>query len=364
VQKNKKTDFFSEKEDINQEVKPGDLKPEKLNSKNQKLAEPLKICIPEEILEKIFSKRMQFKEEGLAWVEKELAQLSPKKDDFINYYVSFLGVVNYTLKDKISQIVLKALNVLSSLLKLQNAKVTGKSEMIMYIDNILTYVIEKISDNNKKIIEASENMFFELCKSQVVGLSLCLNSLIKVYDQKKQTQLPKFLVIRLKLLQKLIGIYKMNGDMNFNMISDFVIRNLDHSSLEVRNVAQEVTKSMIKVVGEEKMMPLLMAWNQNYQEVLRLGSEESQGKNDKNDKPKKKTNNETFNKNTNNEETNKKNSNKGEIINKNAANDNVGILKKNPNNGENINKNITNLETLKKNLEPIVKKNAEPIKKK
>ena len=272
--KNKKSEAVLENE---QQPKAEDLKPEKLNTKNQKLAEPLKICIPEEVLEKIFSKRWQFKEEGLAWVEKEISQLSNKKEDFLNYYVCFFGVVNYTLKDKISQLVLKSLKVLSSLLNLHNIKVTGKSEMMMYQDNILTYVMEKISDNNKKVAEISESMFLELCKSPVFGLQLSINTLIKAFDQKNKTQLPKFLVIRLKLLQKLLGIYKTSPELNFTLVSDFVIRNLDHSSLEVRNVAQEVTKTLIKVAGEEKMVPLLLAWNQNYEEVLKLGK----GKNEK-----------------------------------------------------------------------------------
>ena len=119
--KNKKSEVILENE---QQPKAEDIKPEKLSTKNQKLAEPLKICIPEEVLEKIFSKRWQFKEECLTWVEKEISQLSNKKEDFLNYYVCFFGVVNYTLKDKISQLVLKSLKVLSSLLNLHNVKVT------------------------------------------------------------------------------------------------------------------------------------------------------------------------------------------------------------------------------------------------
>ena len=290
--KNKKSEAILENE---QQPKPEDIKPEKLSTKNQKLAEPLKICIPEEVLEKIFSKRWQFKEEGLTWVEKEISQLSNKKEDFLNYYVCFFGVVNYTLKDKISQLVLKSLKVLSSLLNLHNVKVTGKSEMMMYQDNILTYVMEKISDNNKNVAERSEAMFLELCKSPVFGLILSINTLIKAFDQKNKTQLPKFLVIRLKLLQKLLGIYKTSPELNFTLVSDFVIRNLDHSSLEVRNVAQEVTKTLIKMAGEEKMVPLLLAWNQNYEEVLKLGK----GNNEKTKKSEAlKLKNEEGNKNT------------------------------------------------------------------
>ena len=252
------------------------MKPEKLNTKNQKLAEPLKACIPEEILEKIFSKKWQFKEEGLNWVEKEITQISNKKEDFLNFYVSFFGVVHHTLKDKISQITVKSYKILNNLLKMQSVKVTGKSEMNMYVDNILIYVIEKISENNKKIKEASENMFLELCKSPVMGLQLCINSLIKFFDKKQQNVLPKVLVTRLKLLEKLILIYKMNSDMNFNMISDFIIRNLENSNQEVRNTAQLVMKVLIKTVGEDKLRPHLMAWNPNYLEVLKLEINETE----------------------------------------------------------------------------------------
>lgn len=269
MQKNKKNDPFSEKE-LTEQPNQEDFKPEKLNSKNQKLAEPLKICIPEEILEKIFSKRWQFKEEGLNWVETQISRLSPTKEDFLNLYVSFFGVLNYTLKDKITQIIMKSMKILISLLKIQTGKIAGKNEMVMYLDNILVYVIEKISESNKTIKEISETTFFELCKSSAVGLQLSINSLIKCIDQKKQNLLPKLIVVRLKLLEKLIEIYKMNSDMNFTLISEFIIRNLDYSNQDVRNTAQEVLKALIKTSGEDKIKPLLLSWNQNYYEILRL----------------------------------------------------------------------------------------------
>lgn len=249
--------------------------------KKQKLAEPLKNCIPEDILEKIFSKRWQFKEEGLAWVEKEISQISSKKEDAIDIIVSSIGVINYTLKAKVAQITLKSFKILSSILKVRTEKISTKSEMVMYIDNILYYTIEKISDNNKKIKEEAEKIFLELCNSPIFGLQICIASLVKLFDQKKQNQLPKITNIRLKLLEKIIEIYKSNSEINISIISDFVIKNLNNSNLDVRNTAQNLVKLIIKIMGEDKIKDKMLAWDKEYRTKLKLDSVE-EPKNKKN----------------------------------------------------------------------------------
>lgn len=224
-------------------------------------------------MEKIFDKRWQLKEQGLAWVEREISQIASKKDDAINIIVSSIGVINYTLKTKIAQITLKSFKILSSILKMKTEKISTKSEMVMYIDNILYYTIEKISENNKKINEEAEKMFLEYCNSPIFGLPICITSLVKVFDEKKQNQLPKIIIIRLKLLEKIIGILKSNSELNLSIIYDFVIKNLRHSNLEVRNISEQVIKSIIKIMGEDdKIKDKLRNWDKNYREILKLDS--------------------------------------------------------------------------------------------
>jgi len=75
---------------------------------------------------KIFSRTWQYREEGIQAIEQQL--LNDSSIDEEDGFVQGVGVVAYTLKDKMAQVAQKAMSFLSNLLKNMSPNLGASSQ--------------------------------------------------------------------------------------------------------------------------------------------------------------------------------------------------------------------------------------------
>jgi hypothetical protein len=130
---------------------------EPLSSENKKLAEPLIPVIGEDLASRIFSRTWNNREEGVKTIENEVKLDSESR--LINFkdpgaaFVALMGVVNYTINDKIVQVAQKSLTLLQTVLTKEPSNIGSRNEINSYIETITTGLLDKIGDNNVRVRE-------------------------------------------------------------------------------------------------------------------------------------------------------------------------------------------------------------------
>jgi hypothetical protein len=119
------------------------VKIDNLVGDNYKKAETLIPILTEEFCKMIFSKSWNTKEEGLLWLETQIAR--PKDvnaQDVSVFFIACMGAVSFTINDRVAAVYGKAISVLQALLaKHQKLKVAKRGDFNEYTDTIIQVII-------------------------------------------------------------------------------------------------------------------------------------------------------------------------------------------------------------------------------
>ena len=230
---------------------------EKLSLADQKLAEPLIPVIGEELAKKLFSKHWNLRENVLETLVAELPKGQSSKvitsNDPWNTTIAIMGVISYTIADRINQVSTNAMNLLKALLS-KKVEIGSKNELIPFIDNTLNGLLEKLGDSNPRIREQAENALMTMVRSPVVTCQFCLNAVVRDPPavKGKNVQSAKHTLGRLRILQKIIGEFKINNnDVAYLPVVDYCVDKLENSNGEVRTAAVTLLVDIYKLVGEK-----------------------------------------------------------------------------------------------------------------
>lgn len=153
----------------------GDNRPtevEDLKGEDIKTAAPLIPIFGEETVKKLFSKNWVNRENGLIEIE-EMVNSNPDPDSI----TGALGAASRGISDKIGQVVLKTLDIISSVLILHQEP--APSEANFYIDEIVSQIINRVGDNNGRIRERSLEIGIELAAHPIAGHSLVIDHITR-----------------------------------------------------------------------------------------------------------------------------------------------------------------------------------------
>ena len=247
---------------------------EPLGPQQRALAEPLIPYLGENLCQKLFSKQWQSREEGLADLQQEIER-GPESYLFANSGESeiasgALGAIKHTIGDKVSQVSMKAMNVLHSLLS--NVSV-GRSESSEHLQSIVQNLLLKIGDNNARVRDLAEQTYITLTKSETLNVSSAVNHLVKPSKEKSGSQ--KHLVGKLNLLYSFVKEFQIdNPQVPFQPVVEFGVMAVQNSNSEVRNAANNLLMAIYSCVGE-KVRPFISNLRPAQLELLEKAFEEA-----------------------------------------------------------------------------------------
>ena len=246
--------FPEEEQDYSKEV-------EFLTGENAKLAEPLIPIIGEDIARRLFSKTWNLREEALKILDHEARLESRSKE--INYsdpgaaFIALMGVVSYTINDKINQVAAKSLNLLQTVLSKEPRNIGNRNEFNAYVDTVVAGLLERIGDSNIKTRELAEQTFLFMVKSPAVTCNYCVTALVKppptgTSVKHKTTNSTKHILAKLGLLRQIIQDFGINNqNVPYNPVISYVVDKIENSNPEIRQGAFNIIVDIYGIVGEK-----------------------------------------------------------------------------------------------------------------
>lgn len=280
------------------EVQPDrekEQKPDKLSAETLKLCENFIDILTERVCEQLFSRNWPSREEGLKFLDSELARPTAiRAENPGDLFHAYFAAVNYTISDKIVQVTQRSLSLLLNLLSKPTPKFSPRSELSSYIDNIIAVLLEKLGESNARVKELAENAFLALANSPIVSCGSCVAALIRGVQGEKSKKASSFRHIagRLGVLLEIVRNFGINNaNVPFQSTVEFALKNLDHQNPEVRNACIALLVEIYKIVGESKLQPMLESIRPAQMEILQTEFSTITGK-----KPAKKPQNDQKNK--------------------------------------------------------------------
>lgn len=178
----------------------GDNRPtevEDLKGEDIKTAAPLIPVFGEETVKKLFSKNWVNRENGLIEVE-EMVNSNPDPDSI----TGALGAAARGIGDKIGQVVLKTLDIISSVLGMYQEPAPADANF--YVDEIVSQIINRVGDNNGRIRERSLEIGIELAAHPIAGHSLVIDNITRPPGKKAASQSVRQQAGRYKLLHEIL----------------------------------------------------------------------------------------------------------------------------------------------------------------
>ena len=139
----------------------------------------------EEIIQKIFSKNMEYKEEGFNLLNlrvKDFIVFSPENINETNdYIISLINIVFLFIDDKHSSIVIKCLELFMNIIKsIEEKSDLDKIEYEFKITKpLIKKIIEKFNNNSKKVREKVSELYFYLLDSNLCNYNSLIIELIE-----------------------------------------------------------------------------------------------------------------------------------------------------------------------------------------
>ena len=139
----------------------------------------------EEIIQKIFSKNMEYKEEGFNLLNlrvKNFIVFSPENINETNdYIISLINIVFLFIDDKHSSIVIKCLELFMNIIKsIEEKSDLDKIEYEFKITKpLIKKIIEKFNNNSKKVREKVSELYFYLLDSNLCDYNSLIIELIE-----------------------------------------------------------------------------------------------------------------------------------------------------------------------------------------
>jgi len=233
---------------------------EKLSPTNQKLAEHILPIIGEELCKKVFSKHWNLREDALKTLAPEISKIPQSKiiknDDSGVTFIALLGVINYTIVDRISQVTTKSLALLKNIMTLKPnmANTTSlKNDLTIYTDNIVNCLLERLGDSNSKIREQAEETYLSMVRNPVISCSFCVNALSRIHAGRgKNGQTVRHILTKLRLLQTIIKEFKINNhDVPYNPVIEYIVDKIEHPNNEIRATVTQLLVDIFCLVGDK-----------------------------------------------------------------------------------------------------------------
>ena len=271
--------------------------------------------IGEEIIKKIFSKHIYYKEEGfdllISKVNEIIGDTEKNTVETNKYIVSLIDIFFTFLDDKHPSIVTKSLDLFINILKAVEER--SKNNKMEYDFKVTKNILDKIKENlnhiSKRVrLKASELYCYMLdtdfCEYNTLIIELVKNEVFdycnKLYQFNSSNNNKNLIGGNIyfgNVSSKQLIITKMNIFLNIfknliegknkkinknkfpiNIVSDFIIMNINHPKEEVRGITKEAMIDYIKIFGNKIFYKLKMMMDRK--EIIKIIQDKEELKNE------------------------------------------------------------------------------------
>ena len=320
-------------------------------------------------LQKIFSKQILWKEEGLNIFMEKLDEIidSKKNDgdpDITNKIITCIMKLSMVLiEEKHPSVVIKTLEILKQLFEYIKEHGTKLNIDLNITDSVLTKIKRKLGDANKKVRQKAVSLYcymltLDFCDYNNLIAEL-LEEELRHYDSKYLPKSPNLIIGKLEIFDSVFDNFESAlksrrtslDSFPSNLVIEYLILNVGNNKSEVRKLARLVISKFIKIFGVNKIKKKLEKIEER--ELSKLVNEIPVLQ-EYFPKLANKNNNSLNNSNLSNKGNNKKNSKEKspkKINNVNRKKNNSSINKDNKNNKKAINLNNNENKNAEKNIE-------------
>ena len=320
-------------------------------------------------LQKIFSKQILWKEEGLNIFMEKLDEIidSKKNDgdpDITNKIITCIMKLSMVLiEEKHPSVVIKTLEILKQLFEYIKEHGTKLNIDLNITDSVLTKIKRKLGDANKKVRQKAVSLYcymltLDFCDYNNLIAEL-LEEELRHYDSKYLPKSPNLIIGKLEIFDSVFDNFESAlksrrtslDSFPSNLVIEYLILNVGNNKSEVRKLARLVISKFIKIFGVNKIKKKLEKIEER--ELSKLVNEIPVLQ-EYFPKLANKNNNSLNNSNLSNKGNNKKNSKEKspkKINNVNRKKNNSSINKDNKNNKKAINLNNNENKNPEKNIE-------------
>ncbi|MCQ2818668.1 MAG: hypothetical protein MJ252_15485 [archaeon] len=255
--------------------------PEPLNEMLKIKYELLLKFLSEEVVCKIFSKQILWKEDGLCTLIAKMPEMFSKAGESLNDLITLLMKLVMQLMDvKHPSIIVKAIEILKCLFGCIKNNKTKLHIDLTVTDRLLKLLKQKLGDSNNKIRKKSVELY-----TFMLTLNFCdYNNLISELVEEELKHLDSNFVQR--NIQIILGKMEIFDNVfdNFNdaisnkrttmdnfpvnLVSSYLILYIPHSKSEVRKKARACLKKFISIFGVKKVVKKLERIDQR--ELIKL----------------------------------------------------------------------------------------------
>ena len=289
------------------ENEPKEREPlEELAPENKTKYEILHNILNEEVIRKLFSKHIYYKEEGLDALNAEAHKIivDPKKttQEANKHIVALINIFFGFFEEKHPNIIVKCLELFLNVIKaIKDRSTTNKTEYDFKITKaILSRIKGKLNHISKKVrLKASElyiymlnsdfcefnSLITELIETEVngyynklemqnnVNFSFQLNSSRGVILGNPINLSKQLMITKMKILLEVMSNKDENTKFDKkkfpqNLVGDFIIMNVNHAKEEVRDITKEVLIKYIQIFGNQILYKLKSIID--YRELMKL----------------------------------------------------------------------------------------------
>ena len=274
------------------DIKEIEKKPLEELDNNLKNKYELLICfVGEDILRKIFSKFIYYKEEGFDLLKvkvKDIIKKQKNTSEANKYIVLLIDIIYNFLDDKHPSIVFKCLDIFSNILEAieEKSRLSKVSYDFTITKKILNKIKEKLNDISKKVrVKASDLYCFMLetdfCEYNTLLIELIENEVFNHYNKyllsvnknrrfrfssyddynyKHEVKSSKQLIItKMDIFLRVLKNFndavqkKKTDKQKFpqNILGDFIIMNINHPKEDVREITKDVMVKFIGIFGNK-----------------------------------------------------------------------------------------------------------------
>lgn len=207
----------------------------------------------------LFSKHWSLREAALLKLSLDLQTAmdnykTRNSDSAANWWDGFSRglcmILEKAINDRIVQVFLTGLLLLDDCILQFEAQGSPQKEVLSLIGNLLIQLIEKLGDNNPKVVEGCETALMSLAFSDVVGPLSVGSQVIKLMSLSDPKAMNS-VVMRCNLLQSLLeefGNEAPSCDKFLDFIKTF---GLKHKDADAREAAKELSVALFLRDGEE-----------------------------------------------------------------------------------------------------------------
>ncbi|XP_060603860.1 centrosomal protein of 104 kDa-like isoform X3 [Ruditapes philippinarum] len=227
--------------------------PEPLSEKDMREASAAVDVFGEPLVSKAYSKTWSYREDALLAVYKQMQELSTgNKDDARTMLRASLFLIKKAITDKVYAVFKAGLMLLKMILtEFINKHKLVKADTMTTVERTLPSLLHKSGDTAVRNRDDAKNFIYEMAEFPTVKPTMVVpHECVKAWKGNPAPRLAQSRAEIVEALYEQLGIKDSRSGLTTDNIMNFCVVALQHTSADVRLVAERIVKALYKEAGQ------------------------------------------------------------------------------------------------------------------